>query len=69
MATVVPCVTDVAGSRWRPSCQPSPYRSMETVDFMSEVRPRLRLFNDISHYEGIPERLLSARLPRWWGHS
>jgi hypothetical protein len=26
----------------------------------------LRLFNDVSHYEGIPERTLSEQLSRWW---
>ncbi len=28
--------------------------ALNILDFMSELRPRLRLFNDISHYEGIP---------------
>lgn len=40
--------------------------ALNIIDFMSEVRPRLRLFNDISHYEGIPARILSQRLSKWW---
>ncbi len=40
--------------------------ALNILDFMSEVRPRLRLFNDISHYEGIPARTLSRRLSKWW---
>lgn len=40
--------------------------ALTILDFMNEVRPRLRLFNDVSHYEGIPERVLSERLSRWW---
>jgi probable phosphoglycerate mutase len=40
--------------------------ALNILDFMSEVRPRLRLFNDISHYEGIPARILSRRLSKWW---
>jgi probable phosphoglycerate mutase len=40
--------------------------ALNILDFMSEVRVRLRLFNDISHYEGIPGRILSRRLSKWW---
>ena len=40
--------------------------ALNILDFMSEVRPRLRLFNDISHYKGIPARILSRRLSKWW---
>jgi probable phosphoglycerate mutase len=40
--------------------------ALNILDFMSEVRPRLRLFNDVSHYEGIPARVLSQRLSAWW---
>lgn len=40
--------------------------ALSILDFMSEVRPRLRLFNDVSHYEGIPARVLSERLSKWW---
>lgn len=40
--------------------------ALNILDFMSEVRPRLRLFNDVSHYEGIPARVLSEGLSKWW---
>ncbi len=40
--------------------------ALNILDFMNEVRPRLRLFNDVSHYEGIPARVLSHRLSKWW---
>lgn len=40
--------------------------ALNILDFMSEVRPRLRLFNDVSHYEGIPPRVLKQRLSKWW---
>lgn len=40
--------------------------ALNILDFMSEVRPRLRLFNDVSHYEGIPARVLRHRLSKWW---
>jgi len=29
-------------------------------------RARLRLFNDVSHYEGMPARRFERRLSRWW---
>lgn len=41
--------------------------ALNILDFMNEVRPRLRLFNDVSHYEDIPARILSERLSKWWG--
>jgi len=40
--------------------------ALNILDFMNEVRPRLRLFNDVSHYEGIPERVLAEHMSRWW---
>jgi probable phosphoglycerate mutase len=40
--------------------------ALNILDFMNEVRPRLRLFNDVSHYEGIPARVLSQRISKWW---
>jgi probable phosphoglycerate mutase len=43
--------------------------ALNILDFMSEVRPRLRLFNDVSHYEGIPARVLSQRLSKWWSRA
>ena len=55
---------DMRGYRDRLEQSPA---ALSILDFMSEVRPRLRLFNDVSHYEGIPERILTERLSRWWG--
>ncbi|MGD9671415.1 MAG: histidine phosphatase family protein [Hyphomicrobiaceae bacterium] len=54
---------DVRGYRDRLDQSPA---ALNIIDLMSEVRPRLRLFNDISHYEGIPTRVLSQRLSKWW---
>jgi probable phosphoglycerate mutase len=54
---------DVRGYRERLDQSPA---ALNILDFMNEVRPRLRLFNDVSHYEGMPERVLSEQLSRWW---
>lgn len=54
---------DVRGYRDRLDQSPA---ALSILDFMNEVRPRLRLFNDVSHYEGIPERVLREQLSRWW---
>ena len=27
---------------------------------------RLMLFNDVSHYDDVPERILTAHLSKWW---
>ncbi len=54
---------DVRGYRDRLDQSPA---ALNILDFMNEVRPRLRLFNDVSHYEGIPERVLTEQLSRWW---
>jgi broad specificity phosphatase PhoE len=54
---------DIRGYRDRLDQSPA---ALNILDFMNEVRPRLRLFNDVSHYDGIPERVLSERLSRWW---
>jgi len=40
--------------------------ALNILDFMNEVRPRLRLFNDVSHYERVPAKELSQRLSKWW---
>ena len=32
-----------------------------------DVHARLRLLNDVSHYEGVPARILTQRLSAWWG--
>lgn len=55
---------DMRGYRDRLDQSPA---ALTILDFVSEVRARLRLFNDVSHYEGIPERILTQRLSRWWG--
>jgi len=34
---------------------------------MGDVHARLRLLNDVSHYEGVPARILTERLSAWWG--
>jgi len=39
------------------------------LDFATEVRARLRLFNDVSHYDGVPAPVLQRRLSRWWSRS
>ena len=57
---------DVRGYRDRLDQSPA---ALSILDFMSPVRVRLRLWNDVSHYEGIPERILTERLSRWWGRS
>jgi broad specificity phosphatase PhoE len=57
---------DMRGYRDRLDQSPA---ALSILDFMNEVRPRLRLFNDVSHYEGIPERVLKERLSRGWGPS
>ena len=54
---------DARGYRDRLDQSPA---ALNILDFMNEVRPRLCLFNDVSHYEGIPERVLKERLSRWW---
>ena len=54
---------DARGYRDRLDQSPA---GLNIIDFASETRPRLRLFNDCSHYEGVPERILQRRLSRWW---
>jgi broad specificity phosphatase PhoE len=39
---------------------------LNIIDFRDTVRARLMLFNDVSHYEGLPERMLAAHLSKWW---
>ncbi len=57
---------DMRGYRDRLDQSPA---ALTILDFMTAVRPRLRLFNDVSHYEGIPSRILTQRLSKWWGPS
>ncbi len=40
--------------------------ALNILDFTSDVRPRLRLFNDSSHYERVPARTYKQGLSRWW---
>jgi len=39
---------------------------LNILDFRDTVRARLMLFNDVSHYEGLPDRMLAAHLTKWW---
>jgi probable phosphoglycerate mutase len=38
---------------------------LNVVDFSSPVRPRLMLFNDVSHYQDQPRRA-TGNLSKWW---
>ncbi len=53
---------DVRGYRDRLDQHPA---GLSILDFMNEVRPRLRLFNDTSHYEPFPERAFQESLSKW----
>lgn len=39
---------------------------LNIADFKDPVRARLMLFNDVSHYEDVPERILGHHLSKWW---
>ncbi len=39
---------------------------LNILDFKDTVRARLMLFNDVSHYEGVPDVILSGHLSKWW---
>ena len=39
---------------------------LNILAFRDAVRARLMLFNDVSHYEGVPERVLTRHLSKWW---
>ncbi len=54
---------DARGYRDRLDQQPC---CLNILDFRDTVRARLMLFNDVSHYEGVPDRMLSAHLTKWW---
>ena len=54
---------DARGYRDRLDQSPA---GLTILDFATDVRARLRLFNDVSHYEGVPARVLQKRLSRWW---
>jgi broad specificity phosphatase PhoE len=55
---------DVRGYRDRLDQSPA---GLSILDFMGDVHARLRLLNDVSHYEGVPARILTQRLSAWWG--
>lgn len=57
---------DARGYRDRLDQSPA---ALNILEFASEVRARLRLFNDISHYDKLPERCFQQRLSRWWTYS
>jgi probable phosphoglycerate mutase len=40
--------------------------ALNILEFTTDVRARLKLFNDSSHYEDIPERVYKQGLSRWW---
>jgi broad specificity phosphatase PhoE len=54
---------DARGYRDRLDQSPA---ALTILDFVTEVRARLRLFNDVSHCEGLPARAFQKRLSRWW---
>ena len=54
---------DARGYRERLDQSPA---ALTILDFMNEVRPRLKLFNDISHYQSFPDREISERISKWW---
>jgi broad specificity phosphatase PhoE len=54
---------DARGYRDRLDQSPA---ALNILDFASVTRARLKVFNDVSHYEGVPERVFQPRLSRWW---
>ncbi len=54
---------DARGYRERLDQSPA---ALSILDFMNEVRPRLKLFNDVSHYQAFPEREIAERISKWW---
>lgn len=54
---------DARGYRDRLDQSPA---ALTILEFVSDVRARLRLFNDISHYDKLPERCYQRGLSRWW---
>jgi probable phosphoglycerate mutase len=54
---------DARGYRDRLDQSPA---ALNILDFVTPVRARLRLFNDVSHYAGVPERSFRQRLSKWW---
>jgi broad specificity phosphatase PhoE len=56
---------DARGYRDRLDQSPA---SLNALDFKDNVRARLMLYNDVSHYEDHPTRP-GAHLSKWWGNS
>ncbi|NEX22918.1 histidine phosphatase family protein [Thiorhodococcus mannitoliphagus] len=54
---------DARGYRDRLDQSPA---ALNILEFANDVRARLKLFNDISHYDRLPERCFEQRLSRWW---
>jgi broad specificity phosphatase PhoE len=54
---------DVRGYRDRLDQSPA---ALTILDFTDAVRPRLRLFNDVSHYEKMPDLVHDESLSHWW---
>lgn len=54
---------DARGYRDRLDQSPA---GLNILDLAVESRARLRLFNDISHYESLPGRAFERRLSSWW---
>jgi len=54
---------DARGYRDRLDQSPA---ALNILEFANDVRARLRLFNDISHYDPLPGRCAEQRLSRWW---
>jgi probable phosphoglycerate mutase len=54
---------DARGYRDRLDQSPA---ALTILDFATAVRARLRLFNDTSHYDSLPQRYFQRGLSRWW---
>ena len=54
---------DARGYRDRLDQSPA---ALTILDFATAVRARLRLFNDTSHYDSVPQRYFQRGLSRWW---
>ena len=39
---------------------------LHILDFRDEACAHLMLFSNVSHYEGVPERVLTRHLSKWW---
>jgi probable phosphoglycerate mutase len=54
---------DARGYRDRLDQSPA---ALTILVFANPVHARLRLFNDTSHYDSVPERSFKRELSRWW---